>query len=272
MRLPWPRGSTCSRVVVASSQAAMGEGLYRCAEHGEQTPDMPPGGGPGTVPLGSDLPGVRRAAGAAADPGADLQPAERVRHVEVRRGNGRDPPGSPLRNSRRWRCATASSRAPGSRCTTPTPGACRIFNLHYLLGGAPALYEDGQAIRDYVNIHDVVDANVLALTEDRAAGRVFNVGGGTGYTTAEFAEIVRRQYGSERAAADHRRVPVRRHPAYPLRHRRAEAARLVAAAHACRLGRRVRRRGSRACRDWTRSWPRPTRRCARWASSERPAR
>ena len=48
-------------------------------------------------------------------------------------------------------------------------GACRIFNLHYLVGSAPALYEDGQAIRDYVNIHDVVDANVLAL--DRRPGR-----------------------------------------------------------------------------------------------------
>ncbi len=58
-------------------------------------------------------------------------------------------------------------------------GACRIFNLHYLLGGAPTLYEDGQAIRDYVNIHDVVDANVLVLTDERAPGHVFNVGGGT---------------------------------------------------------------------------------------------
>ena len=70
-------------------------------------------------------------------------------------------------------------------------GACRIFNLHYLLGGAPTLYEDGQAIRDYVNIHDVVDANVLVLTDQRAVGRVFNVGGGTPYTTAEFSDIVR---------------------------------------------------------------------------------
>jgi dTDP-L-rhamnose 4-epimerase len=75
-------------------------------------------------------------------------------------------------------------------------GACRIFNLHYMLGSAPTLYEDGQAIRDYINIHDVVDANVLVLTEERAVGRVFNVGGGTGYTTEEFAEIVRRQYDS----------------------------------------------------------------------------
>jgi dTDP-L-rhamnose 4-epimerase len=76
-------------------------------------------------------------------------------------------------------------------------GACRIFNLHYLLGSAPTLYEDGQAIRDYVDIHDVVDANVLVLQDERAVGMVFNVGGGTGYTTEQFAEIVRRQYDSE---------------------------------------------------------------------------
>ncbi|MEJ7743077.1 MAG: NAD-dependent epimerase/dehydratase family protein [Nocardioidaceae bacterium] len=31
-----------SRVVVASSHAAMGEGLYVCPDHGEQTPDMRP--------------------------------------------------------------------------------------------------------------------------------------------------------------------------------------------------------------------------------------
>src|SRR5215470_14971694 len=35
-------GLDLSRVVVASSQAAMGEGLYRCPDHGEQTPDMRP--------------------------------------------------------------------------------------------------------------------------------------------------------------------------------------------------------------------------------------
>jgi dTDP-L-rhamnose 4-epimerase len=75
-------------------------------------------------------------------------------------------------------------------------GACRIFCLSYLLGQPPTLYEDGEAIRDYVNIDDVVDANLLVLSDDRAVGRVFNVGGGQQYTTKEFADIVRRQYGS----------------------------------------------------------------------------
>ena len=80
-------------------------------------------------------------------------------------------------------------------------GACRIFCLSYLQGIAPTLYEDGEAIRDYVNIHDVVDANVLVLDDDRAIGRVFNVGGGSAVTTKEFADVVMRQYGSTQLGA-----------------------------------------------------------------------
>src|SRR6266576_3653039 len=50
----------------------------------------------------------------------------------------------------------------------------------------------------YVNIVDVVNANVLVISDDRAAGRVFNVGGGTAVSTKEFADIVMRQYGSDK--------------------------------------------------------------------------
>ena len=64
-----------------------------------------------------------------------------------------------------------------------------------MLGRVPVLV-DGTAIRDYVNIDDVVDANVLVLSDARAVGRVFNVGGGQAVTTREFADIVMRQYGS----------------------------------------------------------------------------
>jgi dTDP-L-rhamnose 4-epimerase len=68
------------------------------------------------------------------------------------------------------------------------------------LGQAPTLYEDGRAIRDYVNIDDVVDANVLVLTDERVAGRVFNVGGGRAVSTREFADVVMRQCGSSQPA------------------------------------------------------------------------
>jgi dTDP-L-rhamnose 4-epimerase len=70
-------------------------------------------------------------------------------------------------------------------------GACRIFCLNYYFAKAPTLYEDGGQSRDFVNIHDVVDANLLALTNDQMAGQVFNVGGGKAYTIKQFADIVR---------------------------------------------------------------------------------
>ena len=37
---------------------------------------------------------------------------------------------------------------------------------------------------------------MLVLADDRAAGRVFNVGGGKPVTTREFSDVVMRQYGS----------------------------------------------------------------------------
>jgi nucleoside-diphosphate-sugar epimerase len=70
-------------------------------------------------------------------------------------------------------------------------GACRIFSLNYYFDKAPTLYEDGMQCRDFVNIHDVVRANILALEDERMDYGVFNVGGGKAYTVLEFAEVVR---------------------------------------------------------------------------------
>lgn len=75
-------------------------------------------------------------------------------------------------------------------------GACRIFSLSYFLNRPPVIYEDGLQVRDYVNIHDVVDANLLVLTHAGADYRVFNVGGGKAWTVTEFCDVVASVYGS----------------------------------------------------------------------------
>ena len=72
-------------------------------------------------------------------------------------------------------------------------GACRIFSLNYYFDKAPTLYEDGQQCRDFVNIHDVVRANLMALEDDRMDYGVFNVGGGRAYSVLDFAGIVREE-------------------------------------------------------------------------------
>jgi dTDP-L-rhamnose 4-epimerase len=188
-----------SRIVVASSQSAMGEGLYACAVHGEQTPDIRSEGA------------LRAGRWEVTCPVCD-GPVEMLRTPE-RISNPQNPYGMSkyaeemvaLNLGKRYGLPTVALRysivqGPRQSVYNAYSGACRIFNLHYLLGGVPTLYEDGQAIRDYVNIHDVVDANVLVLTDERAAGHVFNVGGGTPYTTQEFADVVRRHYGSDQPA------------------------------------------------------------------------
>ena len=56
-------------------------------------------------------------------------------------------------------------------------GALRSFAVRLLTGQSPIIFEDGEQQRDYVSIHDVVDANMLVFEDNRADYQVFNVGG-----------------------------------------------------------------------------------------------
>jgi dTDP-L-rhamnose 4-epimerase len=76
-------------------------------------------------------------------------------------------------------------------------GACRIFCLSYYLNRQPTVYEDGRQLRDYVNIEDVVRANLLVLKRREADYQVFNVGGGRPYTVIEFERIVQNVFGTD---------------------------------------------------------------------------
>ena len=185
-----------ARVVVASSQSAMGEGLYWCPADGEQIPGMRPE----SVLAASqwEIPCPQC--------GGQLE----MRTTPERVSNPQNVYGMSklaqemiaINLGRRYGIPTVALRysivqGPRQSVYNAYSGACRIFCLSYMLGRAPVLYEDGGAIRDYVNIEDVVDANVLVLSDDRAAGHVFNVGGGHAVTTREFADIVMHQYGSD---------------------------------------------------------------------------
>jgi len=188
-----------ARIVVASSQAAMGEGLYWCPSDGEQLPGM--------------RPESALAAGEWDVPCPECGGKMEMRSTPERISNPQNAYGMSklgqemvaINLGRRYDIPTVALRysivqGPRQSVYNAYSGACRIFCLSYMLGMAPTAYEDGAAIRDYVNIDDVVDANVLVLTDDRAVGRVFSVGGGQPVTTLEFADVVRRQYDSDQSA------------------------------------------------------------------------
>ena len=193
-------GLDLARVVVASSQSAMGEGLYRCPADGEQLPDMrsekalaagqwdiacPVCGGPLELQATPERISNPQNAYGMSKLGEEM--------VAINLGRRYGIPTVALRYS--------IVQGPRQSVYNAYSGACRIFCLSYLMGTPPILYEDGAAIRDYVNINDVVDANILVLEDDRAAGKVFNVGGGEAVTTREFADTVRRRYESGQPAA-----------------------------------------------------------------------
>jgi dTDP-L-rhamnose 4-epimerase len=192
-------GLDLQRVVVASSQSAMGEGLYRCPVDGEQTPDMRPESALARQEWEQPCP-------VCGGPLEMLRTPERVSNPQNAYGMSKYGEEMVAVNlGRRYGIPTVALRysivqGPRQSIYNAYSGACRIFCLHYLLGGAPILYEDGRMIRDYVNVHDVVAANVQVLSDERAVGRVFNVGGGVGYTTAQFADAVRVHYGSDEPA------------------------------------------------------------------------
>jgi len=76
-------------------------------------------------------------------------------------------------------------------------GACRIFSLSYLFDKAPTIYEDGLMRRDFINISDVVNANLLVLKDERANNQVYCVGGGKAFTINDFATEVSKAYSKE---------------------------------------------------------------------------
>src|SRR3954463_2806391 len=135
------------RIVVASSQSAMGEGLYRCPVDGEQTPDMRPDSALAAQQWDHVCP-------ACGGPLELVQTPERVSNPQNAYGMSKYGEEMVAINlGRRYGIPTVALRysivqGPRQSIYNAYSGACRIFCLHYLLGSAPTLYEDGQMVRD----------------------------------------------------------------------------------------------------------------------------
>ena len=72
-------------------------------------------------------------------------------------------------------------------------GVVAIFMQRIVAGQAPTIYSDGEQVRDFVYVDDVVAANVAALSvaNDGDALPIFNVGTGTGTSVNTLWRILR---------------------------------------------------------------------------------
>src|SRR5262245_41204966 len=69
---------------------------------------------------------------------------------------------------------------PRQSLANPYTGVLAIFLSRLRAGQPPVVYEDGQQTRDFVSVHDVVDAVLLAVDAEAAVGQVLNIGSGVG--------------------------------------------------------------------------------------------
>ena len=66
--------------------------------------------------------------------------------------------------------------------TSPYSGVISLFMDCAATGQRPVIFGDGEQTRDFINVKDVVRANLLAASSENAAGRVFNLGRGEAIT------------------------------------------------------------------------------------------
>ncbi len=177
------------RIVLGSSLAVHGEGKYRCPQHGDVEPEprrlealergewdpLCPQCGGGIAPMVTDESTVRPCSAYGlsklAQEGIVALLGERggvecvvLRYAAVQGGQ------QPFQNA--------------------YYGALRIFALRTALGIAPLLFEDGNQLRDFVDVEDVARANLLAL-ETLSPG-AYNVGSGRSHTVVDLARTLLR--------------------------------------------------------------------------------
>jgi dTDP-L-rhamnose 4-epimerase len=76
---------------------------------------------------------------------------------------------------------------PRQALSNPYTGVLAIFASRFLNDKAPVIFEDGHQRRDFVSVHDIIQACLLALESDAANQQVFNVGSGKNFSINEIA-------------------------------------------------------------------------------------
>lgn len=81
---------------------------------------------------------------------------------------------------------------PRQALSNPYTGVVAIFSARLLNGNPPLIFEDGEQSRDFVSVHDIVNALVLAAEEESAVGGSFNIGSGRAVSVREVAATLAR--------------------------------------------------------------------------------
>ena len=188
-------GAGFEKLIVASSMSIYGEGQYQCREHGTLAPPPRPMRQLRAKDWEPHCPECDQAL--VPVPTSEEKPLQCTSYYALSKkdqeemvllfGRTYDVPVVALRYFNIYGTRQALSN--------PYTGVAAIFGSRLLNDRTPLIFEDGSQVRDFVSVHDVVQANLLAMTSDRANGRALNIGSGQPITIREVAAILGEELG-----------------------------------------------------------------------------
>jgi len=180
-------GCKIEKLIVASSMSIYGEGKYRCSRCGDAAPPPRP-----VQQLASKEWELKCPQCAAVLMPAATDESKPLQCTSIYALSKKDQEEMCLLFGRTYQVPVVALRffnIYGSRqaLSNPYTGAAAIFASRLLNGRSPSIFEDGRQMRDFVSVHDVVQACLLAMERSRADGRALNVGSGVPISIREVA-------------------------------------------------------------------------------------
>lgn len=178
------------KLIVASSMSIYGEGQYRCDEHGTMAPP----------PRSTEQLKSKRWEVECPECGQGLAPvatseAKPLQCTSIYALGKKDQEEMCLLYGRTYGLPVVALRyfnIYGTRqaLSNPYTGVAAIFASRLMNGNAPMIFEDGAQRRDFVSVHDVVRANLLAMERADADGMALNIGSGAAVSIADVAALL----------------------------------------------------------------------------------
>lgn len=183
------------KLIVASSMSIYGEGQYRCDNCGDAAPPVR------ETPqlLGKKWETLCPTCGSVLSPVATDE-SKPLQASSIYALSKKDQEEMVLLFGRTYGLPVVAMRyfniyGPRQALSNPYTGVAAIFASRLLNRRAPLIFEDGRQMRDFVSVHDITAANLLAMERDEANGHAINIGSGEPITIQRVAEVLSNSLG-----------------------------------------------------------------------------
>ena len=189
------RKNSVRKLIVASSMSTYGEGAYRCPDCGSVSPPLRTEEQMARQEWEVHCPNCGKTAQPLPTPESKIQEINSIYALSKK-----DQEDMVINIGKTYRIPVVAFRyfnvfGPRQSLSNPYTGVAAIFLSRLKNGHRPLVFEDGLQSRDFISVHDISRANIMAMEKDDANYRIYNVGAGRQITVLEIAETLNRLLG-----------------------------------------------------------------------------